>query len=428
MLLHTINRSLKLLEQEPWDELKKGHVTKAHGTLFEDLCRSDFLVPESVDEAKVLKNWRNSQYYSNKELAVKAKITEDCNLACDFCIQEGMKRPVGMSREIAEQCVTFIKERIVKEKPEVVRVVLTGGEPLMNPTAIRSFGTLYQFCNGMGIPCDLSLTTNGTLLTRKMVRDLQWLGVRTIRVSIFGTQETHDQRRTFKNGSGSYKLIEQNLLDAAAFVRFRILIQYDEQNEDYLKYPELFQRLRELGLDEAVEDVELGPLLPREYDFGEMGSSLCAKVTKPEIYAYLEDEARKNGLKPPVELPSSGCMANYRSCLVIDVDGNLVGCPTISHSQHPDLTYGNVCRGIDFVKESQIIARPLPDSCFECNVAGLCDGGCRQQSLVKNGDFDGLHCTREYLETLVRKYMEDKVNGHLSSLRGAETGRKAKAA
>ncbi len=413
VLFHSLNRGLKILEPSIWRDFQSGRMDGRHRPLFQELCEMGFLVSPSLDETRLLSNWRYSRFLDTRSMTFKIQVTEACNLRCVFCIQEGMKGPVHMSDETSRRCAALIEELIESRRPDSIKIMITGGEPLLNFESIQTLGALVHFCRGRGVDVEFSLTTNGVLLDRSTARNLSRLGMHTVRVSLFGPPDLHDRHRVFEGGRGSYDLIERNLVEASEFLTFRPAIQYDEDTSDYLRYPELFDRLLDVGLGGSVHDMEFGALLPRELDFDRRARPDCSGPSRPDIYFFLEQEARKRGFRELGPPPSVGCLANRRGSLVIDVNGNLISCPGVSHEWHPELTYGNVYRGVDFTAESQIIAPPLPDGCGECSLAGLCDGGCRQQALVGSGTFHGVFCSKEYLESVIRQYMEDTVIGYL---------------
>ncbi len=90
--------------------------------------------------------------------------------------------------------------------------------------------------------------------------------------------------------------------------------------------------------------------------------------------------------------------------MVIDIDGRLAVCPSMM--DYPELDYGHVESGTDFRREARLRIRELPDVCRTgCQLAPLCDGGCRQQAMVRTDDFDAVNCLRDTYTALTRAYM-----------------------
>jgi radical SAM protein with 4Fe4S-binding SPASM domain len=99
-------------------------------------------------------------------------------------------------------------------------------------------------------------------------------------------------------------------------------------------------------------------------------------------------------------------MAERKSKTVFDTDGSILPCPTL---QSREMAYGHVVTGIDFVAESQLLKRNLPDKCLnECELLPMCQGGCRLQALVKQGDFNGIDCNYALQRALLEDWMRQK--------------------
>ena len=88
------------------------------------------------------------------------ELTRSCNLACVHCRAAAQDRPYEGELTAAE-C-----RRVMDEIAEVAKpiVILTGGEPLLRPDVFD----LAQYGNGLGFR--MTMATNGTLLTPKIVR------------------------------------------------------------------------------------------------------------------------------------------------------------------------------------------------------------------------------------------------------------------
>jgi radical SAM protein with 4Fe4S-binding SPASM domain len=99
-------------------------------------------------------------------------------------------------------------------------------------------------------------------------------------------------------------------------------------------------------------------------------------------------------------------MADLRPVFVFDTDGSVLPCPSL---QSNEMAYGNVTTGIDFVSESQLLNRSLPEKCLsQCELLPLCMGGCRLQALTNYGDFNGIDCQYDAYRMLLDDYVEKK--------------------
>jgi cyclic pyranopterin phosphate synthase len=108
---------------------------------------------------------------------VRISVTDRCNFRCQYCMPaEGLpwlERSALLTYEEIERLVRLLASMGVRD------VRLTGGEPLVRKELWR----LVERLAAIGDVHDLSLTTNGYLLTRQ-VADLVAAGLRRINVSL----------------------------------------------------------------------------------------------------------------------------------------------------------------------------------------------------------------------------------------------------
>ncbi len=108
------------------------------------------------------------------------------------------------------------------------------------------------------------------------------------------------------------------------------------------------------------------------------------------------------------EAPANGCMADFRARFVFDADGSIIPCPSL---QGGEMAYGHVTTGVDFVAESQLLKRRLPDKCLnECPILPVCMGGCRLQALVNGNGFNGIDCHYEIHRLFVEEYIRERAS------------------
>lgn len=132
-----------------------------------------------------------------KYSSIRLEITSKCNINCDYCHNsEYLNKKNDMTTEEILRLVSSAK----KVHP-VKKILLTGGEPLMNNDIIK---IIDRFSN-MGIKTDM--VTNGKLLNKKLIRDLEQAGLKRIRISIDGLT-THQEYRRGSNANDLWRLIQ----------------------------------------------------------------------------------------------------------------------------------------------------------------------------------------------------------------------------
>ncbi|TET26702.1 MAG: radical SAM protein [Candidatus Bathyarchaeum sp.] len=111
--------------------------------------------------------------------------TNACNLKCKHCYQSAEKpTPDELSTEERLEIIDQL------DKASVASIAFSGGEPLMR----KDFFEVAEYAAGKGMY--ISVATNGTLLTKRMVERLKEAGVGYVEVSLDGARrETHESFR-----------------------------------------------------------------------------------------------------------------------------------------------------------------------------------------------------------------------------------------
>ena len=152
--------------------------------------------------------------------------TESCNLRCIHCwIQPSHASGLqSFKRQNADNVSVEVMERVVRDALPMGlgHVKLTGGEPFLNP---RIFDYMEVFARH---ELQLSIETNGTLLTGAAVERLTTVPLRFISTSLDGScPENHDAIRGVKGGfkrtlRGIRLLIERKIFPQVIFCLHRL--------------------------------------------------------------------------------------------------------------------------------------------------------------------------------------------------------------
>jgi sulfatase maturation enzyme AslB (radical SAM superfamily) len=122
-----------------------------------------------------------------------------CNLACDYCYEKKYNRV--NDADTVKRFMNYMFDKHAEKS--VCELEFIGGESFL---CVDLLDELTDYARTFGKKMFVSLTTNGTLLGKKTVRDYieKNKDVLRIGVSIDGVQELHDTYRKHKNGKGSY--------------------------------------------------------------------------------------------------------------------------------------------------------------------------------------------------------------------------------
>ncbi len=143
------------------------------------------------------------------------KVASRCNLDCDYCYvyhhadQSWRSMPKYLSAEHREAFARQLAEYVLQSEQKHCAVILHGGEPLLvGAQALADFARLLrQTCS---IPVDISLQTNGLLLTDEALVILAKADI-GVSLSLDGPKSANDKHRLTRKGRSSFELTEQAL-------------------------------------------------------------------------------------------------------------------------------------------------------------------------------------------------------------------------
>src|SRR3989440_5141880 len=120
-----------------------------------------------------------------KPLQCSLYVTDRCNLDCAYCTEYDNSRP-HPSLDDLKKWIRKIREL------GTMRIALVGGEPLVHPNIVE----LVRYCRELGFAT--SLTTNGFLLTRKLLAELEDAGLQVMQISVDRMTPSPITKKSFK--------------------------------------------------------------------------------------------------------------------------------------------------------------------------------------------------------------------------------------
>ncbi|MES2980282.1 MAG: GTP 3',8-cyclase MoaA [Pseudomonadota bacterium] len=126
---------------------------------------------------------------------LRISVTDRCNFRCGYC----------MPREVFDKDYAFLPQTSLLSFEEITRLArqfvahgvekirLTGGEPLLRKNLEVLIGMLAALRTPDGVPLDITLTTNGSLLAKK-AQSLKDAGLQRVTVSLDGLDDATFRR------------------------------------------------------------------------------------------------------------------------------------------------------------------------------------------------------------------------------------------
>ncbi len=337
----------------------------------------------------------------NKALGVMWKtVSDDCNLACDYCYYSTCAGRPGPKRNRIERALLDKTIRGYMENSQgSVGFAWQGGEPLL---AGLPFFEEVVALQARHAPPNTSignaLQTNGTLLNEDWARFFRKYNF-LIGVSLDGPKQIHDAHRNTATGKGSFDLVMRKIQHLRNHdVDFNILTVLHSGNVD---------RPRELMAFYAREGFRYVQFIPGMDFQAQFPDAPARYLISADQYGRFLCETfdvwYNNGAPSMSERffddmlsvhvgREAGLCTHGRKCsqtLVLEKNGDAFPCDFYTSMER---RLGNI--GLDSLRD--IVDRPayrqflelkgtLPQACIRCDYLRLCFGGCPRNRVWDSG-------------------------------------------
>ena len=398
----------------------------------EVLRENGFLVSSREAEQQELRTFFTSMREDTEQMKITLLTTLQCNFACDYCFQgdhgDYNKTAAKMSLETATQVAGWIEKRLDEVKPKTLVLTLFGGEPLLNlPVAYYMAERCHALCEERGITQQISVITNGLLLSREFVQRLNPLGLRGIKITLDGDRHTHNRMRPLRGGQGTFDRIIENIRQVSPLVPITIGGNFDEASAE--SYPALLDFLREQEFADRITKIAFKPVI-KSFDqavpkgvipltavggngkplngtcmtsagAGSLGGSPCDTCHfTDEKMQFLRDETRKRGFWTPDGVHMGPCEIHKRHAYTIGPDGSLYACPGFTGDAKEATGHidgrEEIWRQAAAERFERLSAHK--EACGDCAFIPVCGGGCSVAAHTELGDMHQPSCHKTAME------------------------------
>lgn len=379
------------------------------------LTELGFVVPDRQAEKAAVLNLPAELNRLRMVMKVSIVVTMECNFRCRYCYEGSRKGKQRMSEVTAKRLVEYIKERFT---PETTRLTLDfyGGEPLLAVAMIKKIAApLKEYMEQRGAEFEITLVTNGSLLTRENVEALLPVGLSRAKVTIDGPPRVHNAFRPFKNGGPTFDRIVDNIRQCAELVR--IAVSGNFTRDTYREFPELFTHLAQAALTpEKISRISFAPVLhvggPHATDFCG-GCVSSGEKWLARAAAYLDREIAGHGFPPATGAFSpSLCMVDVDNSFVVHYDGGIYQC--VAMVGNSEFRCGDIFTGMTDYREQYHVGHwQKEETCRECVSLPLCFGGCRFMAWQRDGDMGRVECMQGFYDAVLADLVgQDSFGAH----------------
>ncbi len=306
-------------------------------------------------------------------------LTEQCNMACSYCIREKTEKRMSDTVLIAACDFAF-------SVGKAAGICFFGGEPLLEQDSIlRALDYCREKSRRTGIPFSCKMTTNGTLLTADFLRRAKAAGMQ-IGLSFDGCAQ--DLCRRFADGSSSFSVMEE---------KAKLLLKYQPHAyamatvapEAVGQYTAIVKYLYQMGFSRIHISPAYGSRvhwtdlhsLKRELEKTAKFYRKCLENGETIFLSTMDAKIRDciRGINP-----ASRCHLGLRQ-MPVAVDGKLYPCTQFVGDARYCL--GDVFHGIDTEKQRRMIQKScMPSVCAACALNQRCTNSCGCINRMETGD------------------------------------------
>ncbi len=411
LLYSTRNASALLLDKEIFQALEEGRLSPDQAAT---LSKLKMLVPDREAERAAMLGILDAQNPRNTGLHITVVLNLDCNFACPYCFETGVKGDLYMTGATAALLTAFIEDHW-REHKDTLRIDFYGGEPLLSLELIVAISQAAQaFAAARGARYFSTLVTNGSLFTRKVAERLAPLGLTNARITLDGPAEIHNQSRPFKSGVGSFEAIVRNIKATWDLVKVGVGGNYTREN--YKSFAQLLDYFEAEGLTpDKVSMFKFDPAvnlpdnngIPVEFTGG------CLSVNEPWIVAaeaFLREEILKRGYQTSKPAPMA-CLVETRDSYVVNYDGVLYKCPAFIGKK--EFAVGSLETGVGDYAAAYRLGMYKNEECAACVYLPLCFGGCRYMTYLREGNIDKVDCKKAYFDAALEGLIKQDLRHRL---------------
>ena len=330
--------------------------------------------------------------YNNSQTRLKIDfaLTDRCNFNCPYCFEKDNLCKRGYnSKELfytGEKIIDYISKLCEKKTIEHVEIVFYGGEPTLEKDFLKFFiNKVSDLESRYGFTFTYLFITNGFLIDTNFISMINPKKCRYVQVTIDGTKEFHNQRRTnFAKINTFDKIIKNICLLLQNGIHVVIRLNVDKSNFD-----SVYKFIKELP--SLISTVYYGNLLGVDVARVFGGAESYDLVEYEKYRMVLIDELNRLGLVSPrtqcKEL-STFCVAEcVTNDIVIDHKGLIYRCwNNVFDDKCKILTIDDLLKNsLNPVESSKItldyVSKYSLDNvnggkCFKCKYVNYCQGLC----------------------------------------------------
>ncbi len=375
MLYNTLSRKYYVYGSEEkealrglFERINAGEYTEGEIRTLKKLLDKHIIIQDNVNEATELECLENEKKFQGHTYKIMIYATNACNFRCVYCEQEHIVE--NLHAETMERIEKMV-DRIADEV-RCIEIDWFGGEPLLQSNSILALmGHIIEICRQKNCNVIGTMTTNGYLLSKKIIEKLWEYKVRTMQITVDGNKTANDARRVLADGRGTYDVVVGNIkyaLEQGMKITLRINVNAE-------------------NFEQALEVLDEIPQQYHSQVFVSISNIFQNKRTL-STYQLLRETQRRGFACHNRWNQYVHCHACIKNAVVINTNGDVLLCSNTS-SDEKRVGYLTADGGVhvervgDYLKLEALSARNNPE-CQVCMELPYCIESCKYTRMGDN--------------------------------------------
>ena len=178
----------------------------------------------------------NKPFFAGAPIAVVWNFTNQCNLRCSHCYVDA-ENSLDSCELSTRDCFEVV-DKIVEA--DVAELNFTGGEPLVR----KDFFEVARYAREQQL--NVTLASNGILLTEENVLKLKKIGVSSVNISLDGVSPKNHER--IRNAKGSFDLTVKGIINSVKYGNFsEVIVNTTLTKFTIQEIPKIYEFVKKLG-------------------------------------------------------------------------------------------------------------------------------------------------------------------------------------
>lgn len=322
-------------------------------------------------------------------------LSEQCNLACKYCFlgNNDMEKRCNftlenMTKDTADKAISFFIRQIklsgLDTEGNKPVVIFYGGEPMVNFEVLVYIAEKFNELR-LTEPCvknvELSMVTNGLLLTEERILKLKELGV-SIAISVDGFTEEANSMRVDVSGKPVFSRI-LSVLDKCKELDVNVALSVTLSEETIKSTDDILKLVDKYGIHSFGFNIMMSSdsfVLPESYNEKAAQFIIDEFIELRKRGIYEDRMMRKLKAFSKAQVYFSDCAATAGGQVVIAPNGQVGICHGCLHDKkyfvsNVDDKEFNAIKDENYIEWSQL--SPVNhEECLDCPALGICGGGC----------------------------------------------------